>query len=278
MTIAELVREAAEGRVVLPAIQRNFVWPDPEVTLLLDSIMRGYPIGLVLLWETYDNIYYRRLDDLPRHGQVYRFRRNRKRRKLRVVLDGNQRLMSLLHALRGRAENEPQLYFDLLSGQPRGSSRQEKYRFKFLTPGEVERLNDPTVFHVATTRLYAMTDKGVRAMEELAVAECNLNKKEAARLRKNIDIFKKAVADDHNLLQVSTIDNDMPRVSLARKTESDILEAFIRINQRGKQLTHSDLIFSTLKLGWRRSAEALPEFVYRINRGNIVLPEIRTRY
>jgi len=49
MTIAEVVREAAEGCLVLPAIQRNFIWPEGKVTLLLDSILRGYPIGLVLL-------------------------------------------------------------------------------------------------------------------------------------------------------------------------------------------------------------------------------------
>lgn len=268
MTIAELVREAAEGCLVLPAIQRNFIWPERKVTLLLDSVMRGYPIGLVLLWETYDNIQYRRFTDSPRHGQVYGFQRNSKRRKLGVVLDGNQRLMSLLHTLRGRPDDGRQLYFDLLSGQVHDSSKQEKYRFRFLTPGQAERSNGPTAFYVATTRLYAMKDKEVSALEELAVTECNLNRKGVVGLLQNIEAFKTAIACDHNVLQASTIDKDVPRDSSGRKTESDVLEAFIRINRQGTPLSHSDLIFSTLKLGWRRSAEALPQFVHSINKGN----------
>ena len=268
MTIAELVREVAEGCLVLPAIQRNFIWPEGKVTLLLDSILRGYPIGLVLLWETYDNIQYRKFTDQPEDGNVWEFRKNSKRKKLGVVLDGNQRLMSLLHTLRGRPDDERQLYFDLLSGVVRGSSRQERYHFRFLTPEQAKARNGPTAFYVATTRIYAAKDMEVSALKELAVTECNLNRKGEERLLQNIDTFKRAIDGDHNVLQVSTVDKDAPRDSRARKTESDVLEAFIRINRQGTPLSHSDLIFSTLKLGWRRSAEALPKFVRSINEGN----------
>jgi uncharacterized protein with ParB-like and HNH nuclease domain len=58
-TIVSLLNEVANDEVVLPAIQRDFVWPERQVTRLMDSILRGYPIGLVLLWETYGDIQFR---------------------------------------------------------------------------------------------------------------------------------------------------------------------------------------------------------------------------
>ena len=42
----------------------------------------------------------------------------------------------------------------------------------------------------------------------------------------------------------------------------------MRINREGTPLNRSDLIFSMLKLNWKESAEALPDFVHRVNKGN----------
>ena len=58
-TIMGLLNQIANDEVVLPAIQRDFVWSEAQTQTLLDSIMRGYPIGIALLWETYNDIQYR---------------------------------------------------------------------------------------------------------------------------------------------------------------------------------------------------------------------------
>jgi hypothetical protein len=49
--IMGLLNQIGEEEVVLPAIQRDFVWSEAQTAKLLDSIMRGYPVGIVLLWE-----------------------------------------------------------------------------------------------------------------------------------------------------------------------------------------------------------------------------------
>ena len=46
MSIISLLNQIHENEVVLPAIQRDFVWSDDRIYMLLDSIMRGYPIGM----------------------------------------------------------------------------------------------------------------------------------------------------------------------------------------------------------------------------------------
>lgn len=43
MSIINLLNQIKNQEVVLPAIQRDFVWPQDKVLRLLDSIMRGYP-------------------------------------------------------------------------------------------------------------------------------------------------------------------------------------------------------------------------------------------
>ena len=72
MNIITLLNQVKEAEIVLPAIQRDFVWSTDRIVTLLDSIMRGYPVGIVLLWETYAEIPYRRfiLDYQPDDKRV----------------------------------------------------------------------------------------------------------------------------------------------------------------------------------------------------------------
>ena len=64
--------------IVLPDIQRDFVWAEKQIEKLFDSIMRGYPIGIVLLWETYDYIQYRRfIKEYQENDKYLRMRKPR---------------------------------------------------------------------------------------------------------------------------------------------------------------------------------------------------------
>ncbi len=49
--INQLLRKAKVGQFKLPQFQRNFVWNEAQVALLIDSIARNYPIGSLLLLE-----------------------------------------------------------------------------------------------------------------------------------------------------------------------------------------------------------------------------------
>jgi uncharacterized protein with ParB-like and HNH nuclease domain len=90
----------------LPAIQREFVWSTDKVIQLFDSLMRGYPISSFLYWEL--------KPENRDKWQVYRFVENAREggshnelantdgvQQLTLVLDGQQRLTSLLLGLKG---------------------------------------------------------------------------------------------------------------------------------------------------------------------------------
>ena len=47
--VGDLLNDVKNGRIGLPDLQRPFVWKDNKVRDLLDSMLKGYPIGYVIL-------------------------------------------------------------------------------------------------------------------------------------------------------------------------------------------------------------------------------------
>jgi len=54
--IERLLTNMEEGEIKLPAFQRGFVWKQSQVLDLLDSIANDYPIGTILLWNSYEKL------------------------------------------------------------------------------------------------------------------------------------------------------------------------------------------------------------------------------
>jgi len=279
-TIMGLLKQIDEDEIVLPAIQRDFVWNEPETEMLLDSIMRGYPIGIALLWETYNDIQYRSFEREFRQGTLHSYRDNSERRRLRVVLDGQQRLQSLYIALHGQRDGRS-VYLDVLSGQPRDDAEEERYLFDFLTPEEANADNevvleqaalgrdaDTPMWWVSVRELFTMPSRGRRDLSKELTHRLQLSDDEAASLDENLATFDEVFTRQESILKLATLDENLPAESPYRKSETDVLEVFVRINRQGTALSRSDLIFSMLKLNWKESAEGLPEFVDAINNGN----------
>lgn len=50
-TVEEMLTSIHRRDYLMPAIQREFVWGPAQIIRLVDSLMRGYPVGSFLLWE-----------------------------------------------------------------------------------------------------------------------------------------------------------------------------------------------------------------------------------
>ena len=51
LTVNQLIEKIDTGELGLPELQRPFIWKDSKVRDLFDSMMRGYHIGYLMLWE-----------------------------------------------------------------------------------------------------------------------------------------------------------------------------------------------------------------------------------
>jgi hypothetical protein len=90
--IAELLEEVHEGRIVLPEFQRDFEWSDERVGQLLATVARRWPAGSLLLQDFPGETFYklRKFEGGPEVNEAaVDF----------VVLDGQQRLTALYHAV-----------------------------------------------------------------------------------------------------------------------------------------------------------------------------------
>ena len=51
MTIATALKLIQKNELILPAIQREYVWKPSQVIEIFDSMLRGYPVGSFLPWK-----------------------------------------------------------------------------------------------------------------------------------------------------------------------------------------------------------------------------------
>lgn len=113
-----LIANIEQGLIKIPQFQRKFVWSVEETAQLLDSILKGYPIGTFILWETNERLRSIRnigdidLPDTP-EGHVVQY-----------VLDGQQRMTSLYVSMKGvklieengKIVDYGEIYVDLQAG------------------------------------------------------------------------------------------------------------------------------------------------------------------
>lgn len=91
----ELIDDIEKGVIKIPKFQREFVWSLDETASLLDSILKAYPIGTFILWQTHE-----RLNDIKNLGNL-ELPPAPANTKIEYVLDGQQRITSLFAAYRG---------------------------------------------------------------------------------------------------------------------------------------------------------------------------------
>lgn len=98
--LGKLVERVAAGKIRVPRFQRPFVWKQGDLHRLLDSVLHGFPIGSILVWDTQDEI--ESTDrigpvelDPPPDGLVG------------YLLDGQQRVSTLVGTLRLLEDADP---------------------------------------------------------------------------------------------------------------------------------------------------------------------------
>jgi hypothetical protein len=213
LKVRELLDEISRGLVLLPEIQRAYVWKGPQVSKLLDSLYHEYPAGQILLWDTIELPITKQLEGVEAPSLPSADRP-------KIVLDGQQRLTSLYQVLgkeRGGLEvyfnietEQFQLYLRRLKADPlwvavRAVLNNEKHDLKILQ--EIEAADGPS-----------LTDpKSQVYLDRLQKL------KRIGEYKFPIEIFR---SDDYE----------------------EVTELFIRINSAGTRLRAAELVLAQLAL------------------------------
>lgn len=118
-TFSNLIDEIEKGQIKIPQFQRDFVWTIQKSASLIDSIIKGYPIGTFIMWRTKE-----RLRSVKNIGGI-NLPETADGEYVDFVLDGQQRLTSLFAALKGisilregnREEDFREMYINLSANE-----------------------------------------------------------------------------------------------------------------------------------------------------------------
>jgi uncharacterized protein with ParB-like and HNH nuclease domain len=273
--IRHAVQNILDGKYVLPAIQREFIWEPGQIELLFDSLLRGYPISSFLFWE------------VPRkqvkEWQFYKFlthyhELNAKHnepaqltgdRDVTAVLDGQQRLTALVIALTGSYANRiknkrrsnlaaypvKKLYIDLL-GRADDTDEQKSYAIRFLTPEEAAA--DTPRFWVALPELFSKIKNVSDVLMFMAMERISSSPREKR------DFAARTLGTLCEAL------NTQGNINFFLEREADlekVLQIFIRINSGGTKLSYSDLLLSIATASWKGTdaRQEIHRFVDELN-------------
>ena len=107
---SKIIEKIEDGSYQIPKFQRDFVWDKDKTANLIDSLLKGFPIGSFIVWKTKERLKSLKkiggkiLKDIKEGVDIY------------YVLDGQQRMTSLFLALTGEKTdtfNYKELYIDL---------------------------------------------------------------------------------------------------------------------------------------------------------------------
>ncbi len=223
--VGDLIRDVKNGRIGLPDLQRPFVWKDNKVRELLDSMLKGFPIGYIMLWESPAN--YERTNRIGDNEKMYQNPDD-------LVIDGQQRLTALLASMEGikiKDKNYKERYIKI-SFNPLTRDFKVWTQAYERSPEYISSINE--VFDAdkehAVTKFRRQYIKNVNAARE---------KNKEPLLTEDEEI---AVEDSINdLLNLSIYSLPTLRIS-ALADEEDVSDIFVRVNSGGQKLTEKNFI------------------------------------
>ena len=259
--IAEIIDNVNKSNWFLPAIQREFVWKQEQIERLFDSIMADFPIGSFLLWKV-ENKYkedwsvYKFISkynkESPHNEQENMKRADLRNKDITLVLDGQQRITSLLIGLQGsychrryRHLRVMKLYLNLLKKIPsEGVADDEDHEelafgFKFR---ENESSDKPTElwYPVSDIVSYPKDAEDAKSAMEKQLERLSLSEEQ----RKNALML---IGRLHSRIYTNSVGFYYEETS---QDYDKALQVFVRTNSGGTLLGYSDLLLATATAQW----------------------------
>lgn len=264
ITIYEALENIKNGKYVMPAFQRQYVWSMEQIEKLWDSILLDYPIATFLFWHvddgnvSWDTYFCNFLSEVTFDSRKQADSMNYELSSINVnltdtaVLDGQQRLTSLFLSLYGQAYIRQKHARKKIAGgtvvkllielnKNRLAVDEEEYNSKKFDIRFAERIGklSPTQFEVKNILDPQFREDSTREQAiEKAIVNVPPESKEYARGILN-QLYRKIFVE--KLIRYTKI-KDMK--------QDDALEMFVRFNSGGKALKKHEITMSILEAYW----------------------------
>lgn len=228
--LENLVSEIDSGIIALPELQRPFVWKDKQIRDLFDSLYRGLPTGLLILWK------------IGSGNEFKPIGLNKSTTPNRLVIDGQQRLTSLFSIIKNKKVYDSN--FKL---------RKAKIAFNPLTES----------FEVANSSI-RKNPEWIDDISEVYAGRLSKIKnnyfKNLKESRNDLPIDEEKIEDNIDKLnEIKYYSFSVLELSQELDPE-EVSEIFVRINSKGKVLNQSDFILTIMSVYWDSGRKELEEF------------------
>jgi len=208
----EILQELTRQQIRIPRFQRAFVWRPDQMTDLLDSINKQYPIGSLLVWETDEDI--ATLDRLGPFDAV-----GGTRGPVGYLLDGHQRLMTLAGALltgtdslvrrEGVDNGQWEMYWNV-----------HKRKFQHKTPADADDVLFPMTSLLDTLKFF----ESVETLRTATGSEGRAAVSEISALARTFQSYR------------------IPVIRMKQTGLSEAVEIFTRLNSKGQSMTADQMV------------------------------------
>lgn len=100
------LEKVASGNYLVPKFQRDFVWTTKQIIDLFDSIIKGFPIGSVIMWKPES-------EEFATIDEVGGIKINPASTDISYILDGRQRITTMMTVLYKDGDLSDRYYIDL---------------------------------------------------------------------------------------------------------------------------------------------------------------------
>lgn len=242
--VKDLVSDVRNGRIGLPDLQRPFVWKDNKVRELFDSMLKGYPIGYVMLWESPQN-YEDKKTSIGLGEKTYDVPKE-------LIIDGQQRLTALVAALYGVKvkdknfrEREIRIAFNPLTREFAVWSQAYERDAEWVSRiSDVFLAKEQNTFGTFRRRFIQGLNDGRAKKDQPPLTDAD-----EERIENNLN----ALLD---LLEYS-----LPTLEISYSAdEEDVADIFVRVNSGGQTLTENNFIQTLISVYDNETSDRIDRF------------------
>lgn len=242
--VSNLVDDVRIGKIGLPDLQRPFVWKDSKVRDLFDSMLKGYPIGYVMLWESPTG-YEEKKMTIGGNKKIYEEPKE-------LVIDGQQRLTALVAAMYGvkvkdksYSEREIRIGYNPLTREfsvwTQAIERDQEW---------VSKISD--VFLAKEQNTFTKFRRGF------------INQLNEARAKKGAELLTDEEQDriEENLNDLLGLEDfSLPTLEISISAdEQDVADIFVRVNSGGQTLTENNFIQTLIAVYEKDVHDSITQF------------------
>lgn len=228
LQVGQLVNKIELGELGLPELQRPFIWPDSKVRDLFDSMMKGYPIGYLMLWDCPE------LDKKKTIGVDEHSYPTPKE----VIIDGQQRLTSLYAVMKGKKVKN-QKYEDkeiIISFNPLKCIFEVGFQ---MTKRDKEWIYNISDAYISNS--WSFTNNYINNLKQLRES------KGLELTNEEIQIVSNNITALYNLQNFT-----LPVFNIKSSAdEESVSNIFVRVNSGGIALKQNDFILTLVSLYWQ---------------------------